>query len=93
MKQDKIHRIVEYIRSAGVKFDAADVEEDVDAVLRQYGFVLDLSDEDRAALQWELAPMGLAYELGEVSRAVAAEDEEPLLTCEHDPDREDGDLR
>ena len=73
MKANEIHRIVEYIRTAGIGFDAADLEEDVREVLGQYGFIDGLADEDVQILKGELLPMGLAVELAEVARSVSEE--------------------
>lgn len=69
LSQYGIHRIVEYIRAVGVDFDAADVEEDVMAVLMRYGFCDGFSDADLEALGQELLPLGLRQELAEISRA------------------------
>ena len=70
LNQMEIHKMVEYIRAVGVEFDAADVEEDVEGVLWQYGFCDSLSDEDLGALRQELMPLGVERQAAEVVRLV-----------------------
>lgn len=66
-----VHRTVEWIRLCRASdFDAADVEEDVEAVLRANGFCYALDDEARARFVRELWPVGLASEANEVARTV-----------------------
>ena len=72
LSEFEIHRIVEYIKSVGVEFDAVDVEEDIMAVLGKYGFCEVLSEEDCEALRRELEVLGLAHEVAEVARVVLA---------------------
>jgi len=73
MSAKEVHQVVEYIRSVGVEFDAADVEEDVEGVLWQYGFYDGFSDEDLAKLKEELMPFGLEREIAEITMLVNAE--------------------
>lgn len=73
MNKQYINQVVEHIRSAGVWFDAADVEEDVESVLCQCGYWDGFPDEDLAMLKRELHTLGLKHELAEVSRVVAQE--------------------
>lgn len=73
MNKHYINQVVEHIRSVGVWFDAADVEEDVESVLWQCGFGDGFPDEDLAMLKSELLPLGLKHELAEVARVVAQE--------------------
>jgi len=66
----EVHQIIEYIKLAGVEFDAADVDEDVTSVLWQYGYCDSLGEEDLAALRQELLPLGLKREVAEISMLV-----------------------
>lgn len=51
LNKQEVHRIVEYIKIVGADLDAADVEEDVEGVLWQYGYYDSLSDEDLEAIK------------------------------------------
>ena len=68
MKQ--INQIVEYIKSVGIEFDAADVEEDIEDVLWKYGFCDGFPEEDLEVLRKELLPLGLSREVSEIARIV-----------------------
>lgn len=79
MKNNKqyINQIVEYIRLAGVWFDAADVEEDVEGVLCQCGYWESFPEGDLAILKREILKLGLERELVEITRAVIRESAGP----------------
>lgn len=70
LSQQQLHQIVEYIKSVGIEFDAADVEEDVEGVLWQYGFLDSFLDADLQVLKGELLPLGLEKEVAEIQRCL-----------------------
>ena len=70
MKSNEVNQVVSYIKTVGVDFDAADVEEDVEGVLRQYGYYESFPDEALEVLRKELLPLGLRREIREVARIV-----------------------
>lgn len=80
MNRNKLHRVVEWIRSqTDFPFDAADVEENVTAVVAHFGFTKDFTPEELDVLRNELVPLGLATEFGEVARLLDQSAEGLLL--------------
>lgn len=76
LNQWTVHRAVEWLRYFG-DFDAADVEDDVETVLRSHGFSFDLDEAGRERFRRELLPQGLARELAEVSRQMTEPEAAP----------------
>ena len=75
LSQNDMHRIVEYIKSMGVSFDAADLADldGTEEVLWTYGYHDTWSDEDLKRLRQELLPLGLQHEVAEIRRIVVQE--------------------
>ncbi len=69
----QLHRIVESIKTQDFAFDPEDVVEDVDAVLRFYGFLFELDEQDRAQLIQDLLPIAEACAEREVVRNVTSD--------------------
>ena len=71
MNQQKVNRIVEYVRTQHeFPFDASDVEENVQDVLAYFSVVTLLDDEELAEIRDEFLRFGLDAEVAEIARLV-----------------------
>jgi hypothetical protein len=73
MNQFELHRMVEFIRmQSEFPFDARDIEEALDDVIRFYGFLPPRDAVSRGQLVKDLLPVALSAELGEIAHQMEA---------------------
>jgi hypothetical protein len=67
MNEYEMHNMVEFIKTqAEFPFDAADMDESVEAVLGYFGFNVQLDESEREQLRQDVYPLALAEELAEM---------------------------
>ncbi|MFH2106513.1 MAG: hypothetical protein ABII22_04580 [Candidatus Micrarchaeota archaeon] len=69
------HKVVEHIKRCGeLLFDTADLEEDFEKVLSEYGWFLNLQEEEKGIIYHDLYEIALRVEASEMSRSIDVED-------------------
>ncbi|MFH0874736.1 MAG: hypothetical protein V1859_02275 [archaeon] len=65
------HRIVESIKESGeISFDTLDLEDSMDRILADYGWCLNLSNDEKELIQKDIYDLALRAETAEVMRSI-----------------------